>query len=163
MHNIRRIPANKILSFIILSIPFLSCDNAVKRENLTGEQLAKTHCGSCHTFPDPSLLDKTTWRASVLPSMAKFLGIDYIFESQLNDSIQHQVITVKEWKKIATYYLYYAPDSMPAQQRAAIKEYSSLFEAQRTQVSSGSFPAVSYVKIDTGNRLILAANAFDLR
>lgn len=41
----------------------------------SGEALAKTHCGSCHQYPEPALLDRASWREHVLPSMGYMLGI----------------------------------------------------------------------------------------
>ena len=38
---------------IIISISILSCEN----QNQKAERLAKQHCGSCHIFPQPSLLE----------------------------------------------------------------------------------------------------------
>lgn len=44
--------------------------------NLTGAQLAQAYCRACHAFPDPSLLDKQTWKNGVLPQMALRLGLN---------------------------------------------------------------------------------------
>ncbi|MGH2563341.1 MAG: hypothetical protein ACRDE5_02430, partial [Ginsengibacter sp.] len=41
----------------------------------TGEELAKIYCATCHVFPSPSLLDKSTWEKSVLKNMGWRLGI----------------------------------------------------------------------------------------
>ena len=43
-----------------------------------GEVLAKTYCGSCHLFPEPTLLDKSTWEKNILPVMAKQLGLQIV-------------------------------------------------------------------------------------
>src|SRR6187200_3281537 len=41
----------------------------------TGEGLAKKYCQSCHSFPNPSLLDTRSWEMGVLPQMGPRLGI----------------------------------------------------------------------------------------
>lgn len=43
---------------------------------LHGQELSLIYCGSCHVYPDPSLLPKTTWRFETLPAIAPFLGVD---------------------------------------------------------------------------------------
>jgi hypothetical protein len=62
------------LIFILL---FSSCQSGSESE---GEALAKKNCASCHKFPDPSLLDKKTWKEGVLPEMAYRLGVGNRFE-----------------------------------------------------------------------------------
>ncbi|MBU1822550.1 MAG: hypothetical protein KKG00_13705, partial [Bacteroidetes bacterium] len=41
----------------------------------SGKLLAQQYCQGCHLLPDPSLLDKKTWTAGVLPNMALRLGL----------------------------------------------------------------------------------------
>jgi FG-GAP-like repeat len=57
--------------FILLFFFSLGCSNSKKEE----EKLAKQFCGSCHVFPEPSLLSKDVWIKNVLPNMATRLGI----------------------------------------------------------------------------------------
>ncbi len=40
-----------------------------------GEELARKYCQSCHSLPDPSLLDTKTWEKGILPQMGPRLGI----------------------------------------------------------------------------------------
>ncbi|MEO6328097.1 MAG: VCBS repeat-containing protein [Ginsengibacter sp.] len=141
------------LSFII------SCTPLNNREESPGEGLSKTYCGSCHLFPEPALLDKRTWKDDVLPPMAKKLGIDYLYETPL--PAQNHIITVEEWREILTYYLNYAPDTMPAQQRDVVKAMTNLFIEKIVKLPQGNFPSTSFVKIDEGNHWIYAASTFD--
>jgi mono/diheme cytochrome c family protein len=62
------------LFFVLL---FTRCQSDTKSE---GEALAKKNCASCHKFPDPSLLDKKTWKEGVLPEMSLRLGLGDRFE-----------------------------------------------------------------------------------
>ena len=102
---------------IIIFISLLSCENQHQKD----ERLAKQHCGSCHIFPDPNLLDKKTWEKKVLPEMAFRMGLD---NSPLNTSpFEDQVailmslppapmISQENWERIKKYYNETAPDSL---------------------------------------------------
>lgn len=87
-----------------------------------GETLAQQHCGNCHVFPDPSLLDKKTWDESVLPQMAFRLGFK---NASIYAKINPQdlpvilktipagpALTDEEWQLIRRYYLENAPDRL---------------------------------------------------
>jgi mono/diheme cytochrome c family protein len=153
---------NMILSarvFLILVL-IASCNNKDNQQPSSGEQLAKTHCGSCHALPEPALLDKNTWKDNVLPVMAEKLGLDLIYEMPLGDP-QKQVVSVEDFKKIANWYYKNAPDSMARQNRLPIREISDLFNVKTVNLRQGQFPSASYIKIDPGNHWIYAANAFD--
>ena len=91
----------------------------------TGEELAKTHCGSCHGFTEPNLLDKKTWTESVLPEMGLRMGIGdrnvvlNRMSFQLFDKLckigvypDKPVISAKEWKRLVAYYEKNAPDKL---------------------------------------------------
>ena len=85
-----------------------------------GKQLAQTYCGTCHAFPDPSLLDKTTWEHGVLPQMAPRLGVhgNTLFDARFSNP-NMQVLNVSlsddDWRAIVGYYRSAAPDSLPPQ------------------------------------------------
>ena len=66
----------RYLAFVVLIFCF-SCQKSPEEK---GEALAQKNCASCHKFPDPSLLDKKTWKEGVLPEMAYRLGIGNRFE-----------------------------------------------------------------------------------
>jgi hypothetical protein len=95
--------------------------------SLPGERLAQIHCGSCHKYPTPDLLPKTTWESYVLPRMGYFLGI------YPNDTIRNMLIEqgpggqlvetakifpeepaldIKTWRAIERFYLETAPDTL---------------------------------------------------
>jgi hypothetical protein len=90
---------------------------------LSGGQLAQRYCASCHRFPEPTLLDKTTWTSSVLPAMAWRLGIrDTTYQPPLGRNVSEQflirqanifpdsaVLSPESWKKIVGYYDSLAP------------------------------------------------------
>ena len=97
---------------------------------LSAEQLAQRYCASCHRFPEPTLLDKETWTASVLPAMSWRLGIrDSTYRPPLGRNMNEQylirrarifpdsaVLSRKSWQHIVHYYDSLAPArlSLPA-------------------------------------------------
>lgn len=92
--------------------------------DLSGEQLAKGYCASCHVMPEPEVLDKATWE-KVLPDMRKRMGL-YLEEDfgttlpedeGVPEGIYSKIpfITREKWDKLQAYYLENAPDS-PIQQ-----------------------------------------------
>ncbi|MFC3878800.1 FG-GAP repeat domain-containing protein [Algoriphagus namhaensis] len=98
--------------------------------NLSGGQLAKAYCGSCHIAPDPSVLDRPTWESSVLPDMRMRLGLiipeDFGRTMPVDMNVPEGVyspvplITRPNWDKIAEYYLENAP-SEPLPQKVKAK------------------------------------------
>jgi hypothetical protein len=88
--------------------------------NLSGEQLARGYCASCHLMPEPDILDRATWE-KVLPDMRKRMGLylEEDFGTPLPDDegvpegIYSRIpfITKEKWAKLKAYYLENAPDS----------------------------------------------------
>jgi hypothetical protein len=134
---------------------------------MKGKALAANYCQSCHKLPDPSLLDKETWRNGVLPEMGLYLGIqspavagslrppgsdlDYLPDSALMDSVK--------WKQIAAYFITKAPDHLPIPTKALPIHQLPFFKIEPAPAEWFSAPAItSYVKIDTSvspHRLIV--------
>ena len=105
-----------ILSF--LSLTFVSCETTNHKEEL----LAKQYCGGCHAFPEPSLLDKTTWAEKVLPQMAFRMGYSNseIMANLTPDDLpivlgtipNKPMVTPQEWESIVNYFIRNSPDSL---------------------------------------------------
>lgn len=127
------------ITFLTFLVVLASCtakkeNQQVKLEeppatNLSGEQLAISHCSRCHAFVSPKLLSKTIWEKHVLPSMGNRLGIytsgfrsDSLFSPgesgitarQANVFPEQPVIAKSDWKKIIQYYIDNAPDTIPS-------------------------------------------------
>ena len=95
---------------------------------LSGAQLAQRYCSSCHLFPAPSLLDRTTWARSVLPAMSWRLGIrDSTYRPPQGRNMSEQylvrragifpdsaLLSEESWQKITAYYDSLAPAELPA-------------------------------------------------
>lgn len=102
--------------------------NACESDDAKGERLAKTYCGSCHLFPDPSLLDKKIWKETVIPQMAFRMGfVDIPIMTKLPpDDLQKVIVslpsapmvTQEEMDLIINYYTREAPDTIIAEDRA---------------------------------------------
>jgi hypothetical protein len=129
------------------------------------EQLAKTHCGSCHLYPEPSLLDTTLW-TQVLPHMRHRLGIfregerdSLIRRTDLRgvDTTQHfppqPRLSTTEWEKIKAFYRTAALDEMPPVQRSqSMRSGLSQFTARVPQ-QRFDMPLTLLTEIHPGNQL----------
>ena len=107
-----------VLSFLI------ACNTTQQSEEHT---LAQSYCGGCHLMPEPGLLDKKTWKESVLPQMALRLGvikqsIGYYQEFSTEEIValtqadifpSNPVVTPEQWEAIVRYYVNNAPDKLP--------------------------------------------------
>ena len=164
----------RIISFFaFLSLLFIiSCQQKQEITQQTGEEIAKTHCASCHLFPAPELLDKTTWQKNVLPSMALQLGFQLnggevypdIQQERQGDSsylVNKSAMSIEDWDKIVAYYVEKSPERIAPQNRPPVKEISTLFDITAKPVQKNGFPAISYLRIDEGNQQIYEASLFD--
>ncbi|MBX2893147.1 MAG: VCBS repeat-containing protein [Saprospiraceae bacterium] len=108
----------------------LTCVGACKPRPValvqTGEALSKIHCASCHAYPEPSLLDKSSWERYVLPRMGQMLGVlpletgagsfiepeakDLAFQNPLIFR-KESLLSAAEWEAIRDFYVQNAPAS----------------------------------------------------
>ncbi len=126
-----------------------------------GEKLAKQYCGSCHMFPDPSMLNSKSWQNGVLPEMGPRLGIffygDKEYPSYKKDILVNRdyypsqaVLSFADWQHIIDYYTSVSPDSLrPAKRGVPVTINNNLFIPETTSFKYYA-PATSYVKIDAG-------------
>jgi hypothetical protein len=104
---------------------FLNCFSPdPKRET---ELLVKAFCGQCHLPPDPSALDKQTWRIKLLPRMGWYLGhMSDGFNAENNTSLQDfnfllenkylpqgAQLNEEQWQAIRNYFVTHAPHNLP--------------------------------------------------
>lgn len=166
-----------ISMLVVLSIIAIRCTNSESKvqtaaANLTGEELAKKYCTSCHLYTSPELLDKKTWQQAVLPGMARALGIQYYSGEPYADpgytsngkevkALPHTNVSVEEWNKIVSFYIKHSPDSVAGQARPPVHQVTNLFHVKRVLLPSGAYPSATFVKIDPGNHRIYAANGYD--
>ncbi len=101
-----------ILFFVLFFISLLwltNCKNQgspelVDENNREGYQLAQKYCKSCHQYPDPDLLNKTTWENYVLPKMGDFVGFLYLGMNHYVQNGNAETMKLDEWYKIVKYY-----------------------------------------------------------
>ncbi len=108
----------------------------VQPSGLPGETLAKMHCGSCHEYVKPEMLDKKTWQNRTLPEMGLRLGVGDVFSKnvlQVQQGTENLVyesiypltprIHEEDYQKIVDFYLKNAPEKpLPQASREMVKE-----------------------------------------
>lgn len=112
---VRTLP--RVVALVLAGAVVEGCD---REHQSNGERLARANCAACHAFPEPRFLDKNTWEHGVLPQMAPRLGVT---ASSLADEMSRdpQMVTLskrlpeEDWRKIVSYYLQNAPDSLGSQ------------------------------------------------
>lgn len=105
---------------------------------LSGKELSDLYCGACHLNPEPSLLDKGTWKSSVLPDMRRRMGL--ITEDDFGVAFGEDAdappgiyatkayITQRDWDLIEGYYLENAPEMLPSiAEDSSLESESDLF------------------------------------
>lgn len=124
-----------------------------------GEVLARIHCVRCHLFPEPELLDKTTWREQTLPSMSYMLGIQkpelaarpggkLIEDAGVFPKVP--VLSDSEWLLIAGYYIFKSPaNPLPQDSKPALNPRLDRFQVVRPEYHQ-SVPLTTLVKIIPG-------------
>ena len=132
-----------------------------------GEKLSKQYCGSCHQYPEPSLLDTKSWDSGVLPGMGPRLGIFFYgfnrYPSDINDtsigkdfSPSQPVLSLAQWQNIIDYYTATSPDSLtPAKKPVAIAVNDKLFQPFKPSFAY-PMPAISFIKFQPAGKLMLS-------
>ena len=133
---------NLLFPLILLIFALCSCDSRSDKQKKDtdlvlnsdavlkeGKQLSEKYCGNCHQYPESGLLDKTTWRASILPRMGYLMGIyeedrEKTLTGVLEEGLGRQIVEaanifpkqpllpLEDWQKIKNYYLNTAPLSL---------------------------------------------------
>jgi hypothetical protein len=150
------------IPFIFLILSLNACNN--KEEEKADFALAQKHCGSCHLFPTPDLLDKNNW-GKVLPKMGLLMGVQSEIAKQKNiDPIEKNSMLTKptlseeDWEKIKKYYISKSPYSLNFPLSSVTKGEGRLFKGLSRMPYSQKMPNVTCVKIDTSKHLVYAAD-----
>jgi hypothetical protein len=156
------------ISFCLFYLSIGCAGNSSKKDELVeGERLASKVCASCHTFPDPSLLDKETWLSHTLPKMADFIHVEGLNDpytgSELEKDkrkatreVQAPGLSLKEWKKIVNWYGTLAP-SKPLDRIIKMTEINPLLSLfTPVPLYKEEYPVTTLVRIDSsGNGFFL--------
>ncbi len=161
------------LGFSLLpALLLLACNNDIDRINRVkrGSELAQQYCASCHAFPEPRLLDKTTWEKDVLPAMGERLGINnfngsYYRKPVLSDKpgATANQISTEDWDLLVEYYTTVAPWQPLRQHRDEPFKSPAppLFTTHEPDEQMGEAPLASYVGMDTLHQRIWVADGQD--
>lgn len=138
---------------LVVAILLVTCDQTSKDPEL----LAERYCGSCHIFPEPSLLDKRTWEKGVLPEMAFRMGLTYESLQSLSEEDRYEIlkalppqpmVTDEQWKAIHDYYIKSAPDSIHIIEKENLPPLQQ-FSVSQFQFPSRSIPLLTLIKYDS--------------
>lgn len=144
---------------LVILFSFFSCDN----KKQAGERLAKQACGSCHAFPDPSLLSRHYWDKKVLPEMAFRMGLttaplnSIMFEDQvavITAISPRPMVSDEQWQAIKDYYLSNAPDTLLIPDRI-VKDSLENFDVEAVQFDVGVHQGVTVIYHDADQNRIL--------
>ncbi len=134
-----------------------------------GKSLAHSYCASCHSYPDPSLLDKTTWETYVLPRMGNMMGFypndssreellgegkgrDHVIRSGLYP--EQPIIAEEKWKAIQEFYLNNAPEQLDIPSFSTLTKPLPHFKVRISDLRL-SPPSTTMVRIVSSGNIIL--------
>lgn len=156
-------PPVLLLFFLSIKQENLQVKNQYHSINSSGKELAMRYCQMCHTFPDPSLLDKNTWTKDVLPNMGMRLGIKYKgmdpfraldaadvqIAKDLNIFPETPLISDTDWESIVAYYKKTAPKKLPAVKKTIEIDNNEMpFAPHFLNVGDAKLPKVSLLKFN---------------
>ncbi len=158
-----------IVFMMITSVGCGSKDKSLKVEKLTGEELSKEFCTSCHLYTEPSLLPKEQWKI-VLDRMALHLGIssgvdpykgkileEIFLIQQANVFASEPAMSDSAWSKLVAFYIDQAPDSLPSL-KIAERHKAALFKESFAPLNLGGFPVITMIEYDDQNEKLYVAN-----
>jgi hypothetical protein len=138
----------------VLVFIFVCCESPSEKE----ERLAKQYCSGCHVFPSPALLDKDTWRESVLPEMAFRMGFEDMQRlmkmSEDDRAVVMQALPAKpmlseaEFESIKRYFEREAPTALDSPSPAPFEALTQ-FEVSAYKLPGTMMPAVTLIHFDT--------------
>lgn len=184
MRAIKSIYLSIFVSFLLigLSAALVSGISVNGFEPTKGEKLAKKYCGSCHLFPSPFLLDKKTWKETVLPNMGWRLGIrkagkdpfdqmkpeEAILVQQLNIYPDSAQLSKEDWQLIVDYYIHNAPEqpliienTLPESKDSMRFEAHTLFIGDQEVSLVPQLPKTTLLKYDSLESKLYVGNAYN--
>lgn len=132
----------------ITLLVFLICLSVRSQAEISeGERLARIHCASCHSFPEPDILTKRSWEYLLVqmgfrmgvedmsplkdasPEVIKMIQSRKKLVQQLGVAPEKPMINEKQWNTIRDYYLETAPKvSWPQTEKPELRVGLDLFE-----------------------------------
>ncbi|HEX8060036.1 MAG TPA: FG-GAP-like repeat-containing protein [Cyclobacteriaceae bacterium] len=148
-----------MLIVVVFSLT-ISCTTKEKKEEI----LAHQYCGTCHAYPEPSLLSKNSW-ATVMPQMALRMGLDIStllrlpeddYAYVINTLPQNPMISEADFESIANYYERESPDSLALPPDFPAKELRQFSVTSMNLL--GERPTITMVRADTVRKQLWLSN-----
>nr|WP_294941257.1 VCBS repeat-containing protein [uncultured Mucilaginibacter sp.] len=163
-----KVSANKLALIIAAAttaaiLCFNSCDttpvvNTAAGNLARGKALSLQYCKSCHQYPDPSLLDKTTWETGIMPQMALRLGIQQEMGQYYVDS--HSAMNLTDWQKLRDFYQGAAPKKLTLPKPDTTTDWGIFKLRLPVKVNRTGSPAMTtMIKLNPYNKLLYTADA----
>lgn len=146
--------------FILILLTLISCSEYDEASRKADEQLAISRCGSCHQYPEPSLLPKEKWD-TVLIRMGARMGMyskaynpyadksmDKVFKlKEANVYPEKPMLTQEEWKRIQRFFKKMAPDQLEVPKPDSWPT-SPLFTSRFLEVPFQGEPSITMTKYE---------------
>ncbi|WP_375582324.1 FG-GAP repeat domain-containing protein [Cyclobacterium xiamenense] len=142
---------------------------------ISGSILAKSHCGTCHAYPSPSLLPKEVWKKQVLPQMAALMGDraaqqrlgvwkdrpaeEIAIRKKLGVYPASSLLSPKDFQAIEDFYLTEAPTTLPRQSPKVRPEPLVGFTTKKLFIEGIQGPKTSLVAINEERGELLLSDA----
>jgi hypothetical protein len=113
-------PPKQVVFFMLINFFMLSCDTLIGEQQEEGERIARKYCSGCHQFPEPVLLNKTTWANYVLPRMGGLLGFQHLASGGYAEYKNDVKLPLEDWNKLVTYYISSSQKQLPSPVSATV-------------------------------------------
>ena len=184
LRKFRKFLFNRFVLFVFLPVTILlatNCDYnqpAGKGERASqseGEKLARLHCGGCHLFPEPALLEKRIWIDRVLPEMAHRLGVGDSLNHPLRKMSFYEryaidqanlfpgkaLLSTGEWEKIVAYYQKFSPEYLLKGSDTTKTNPLNSFEVKPKARDLGKLPLTTMVHIDPVHQQLIIGDRYN--
>ena len=165
-----------IASVLLIALLLSPSEKQVSQEKQVYlEKQYNIHCGSCHLTPDPANIPKNLWQSSVLPEMAKRMGIkNYLDSSERYSGIEKYHIALNnaypkeplmdslKWQELSNYIISIAPDSVPNKPKrkgrsSSLTQFKSSFKTLNKRKPAGG---IVNIKFDDKTNELLVGDVF---
>lgn len=167
MRNVFVIPAT--YCFMLWLLVLTSCSQYDEQSLKEDEALAMAQCGSCHLYPEPSLLPKAKWD-TVLTRMGARMGVHSTLYNPYAEKSMDKVfklkaaniypetprLTEEEWKRIQRFFKHVAPETLEITKPDAWNP-TTQFQTSFPDVNLPGYPEITLTEYDAeANTLYLA-------
>lgn len=162
--------SGRLFSRFIFSIGSIICLlHALPASAQDGERLAKQWCSSCHSYPEPQLLNQEIWSKHILPEMGARLGFQ-TFGGQAHRAnpnapsgayAREPLMGSLDWAQIISWYESNAPIELELPTWQA-RTPLTLFEIEAPASPEHDFPTSTAIYIDETSYRLLLGDSYEL-